>query len=229
MFTVALIGSDGAGKTTIGRRLEREMPQAIKYVYMGINLEASNLVLPTTRLLRGMKRILGRPDTGGPPDPTRKKSRPKGTVKRAASTLKSTLRLLNRLAEEWFRQILTWYYLRRGYIVLFDRHFFSDYYAHDIAGNDPDRAFTRRVHGFVLDRLYPKPDLIILLDAPAELLYARKGEGTPELLERRRQEYLQLRDRIEHFSIVDASQPLDEVAHDVVTLIEQFKRTNGHK
>lgn len=230
MFTVALIGSDGAGKTTIGRRLEKEMPHAIKYVYMGVNLEASNLVLPTTRLLLEIKRAFGgRPDMSGPPDPTRKKSKPKGVLRRAASGLKASLRLANRLGEEWFRQVFAWYYQRRGFVVLFDRHFFSDYYAHDIAGEDPDRPLTSRIHGFVLDRLYPKPDLIILLDAPAELLYARKGEGTPALLERRRQEYLQLRDRIEHFAVVDASQPEDVVAQEVVALIDDFRRARGYE
>lgn len=227
VFTVALIGSDGAGKTTIGRRLERELPARIKYLYMGINLEASNIVLPTTRVLRAAKRKLGRPDMGGPPDPTRQKRRPKGTVRRAASGLKAALRLANRLGEEWFRQTLTWYYLRRGYIVLFDRHFFSDYYAHDIAGSNSDRPLSRRVHGYVLDRLYPKPDLIILLDAPAELLYARKGEGSPALLESRRQEYLQLKDRVEHFTVVDASQPEEIVAREVMARIDAFKQVNG--
>lgn len=229
MFTVALIGSDGAGKTTIGRRLARQMPNFIKYIYMGINLEASNLVLPTTRLLLEVKRAIGkRPDMSGPPDPTRVKPRPKGILRRAAAGLKSVLRLLNRLGEEWFRQLIAWYYVRRGYVVLFDRHFYSDYYAHDIAGDDPDRPLTSRIHGFVLDRLYPKPDLIILLDAPADLLFARKGEGTPALLERRRQEYLQLQDSIEHFAVVDASQTEDAVAEDVIALIESFRQSRGH-
>lgn len=229
MFTVALIGSDGAGKTTIGRRLARQMPNVIKYIYMGINLEASNLVLPTTRLLLEVKRAIGkRPDMSGPPDPTRVKPPPKGILRRTAAGLKSILRLLNRLGEEWFRQLIAWYYVRRGYVVLFDRHFFSDYYAHDIAGDDPDRPLTSRIHGFVLDRLYPKPDLIILLDAPADLLFARKGEGTPALLESRRQEYLQLQDRIEHFAVVDASQTEDAVAEDVIALIESFRQAKGH-
>ncbi len=88
---------------------------------------------------------------------------------------------------------------------------------------------SSRIHGFVLDRLYPKPDLIILLDAPAELLYARKGEGTPALLERRRQEYLQLKNRIEHFAVVDASQPEDVVAQQVMALIDDFHPAGSRK
>lgn len=226
MFTVALIGSDGAGKTTVGRNLERQMPHLIKYIYMGVNLETSTLVLPTTRLLLEVRRALGRrPDMKGPPDPTRKKPRPKGLVKRVGASLKSGLRLVNRLGEEWFRQLVAWIYLRRGYVVLFDRHFFSDYYAHDIAGDAPSRSLSSRIHGFVLDRLYPKPDLIVFLDAPADVLYARKGEGTPALLEGRRQEYLQLRDKVEHFAIVDATQEIDAVTGEVAALIEGFQRS----
>jgi hypothetical protein len=70
-FTVALIGPDGAGKTTVARRLEQtglEVP--VKYLYMGINADASNHLLPTTRLVRALKRARGvPPDAGGPPDP----------------------------------------------------------------------------------------------------------------------------------------------------------------
>jgi len=225
MFTVALIGSDGAGKTTIGRKLEKDHPDRIKYIYMGVNLETSNLVLPTTRLLLEFRRAFGRrPDMVGPPDPTRKKRRPEGPFNRIKSGLKSSLRLVNRLGEEWLRQGVAWRYLRQGYVVLFDRHFYSDFYAHDIASVDPNRPITSRVHGYLLKNIYPKPDLTILLDAPAEVLFARKGEGTIELLERRRQEYLELGIEIEHFEVVDATQPLDKVTNDVQTLIEGFNK-----
>ena len=40
MVTVALIGADGAGKTTVGRRLEEGGEVRIKYLYMGINAAA---------------------------------------------------------------------------------------------------------------------------------------------------------------------------------------------
>lgn len=222
MFTLALIGADGAGKTTIGRRLEKELVLPVKYIYMGVNLDSSNHMLLTTRLLRWLKRARGgKSDMGGPPDPNRIKPHPKG-VKRITSSVKSCLRLANRIAEEWFRQALAWYYQRRGYLVIFDRHFFSDYYAYDIAHSVGELSFDRRIHGFMLQCVYPQPDLVILLDAPAEVLFARKHEGTLELLERRRQEYLQLRQVAKHFSIVDASQSEDEVVRQVVQVISNF-------
>ncbi|MGH3470565.1 MAG: hypothetical protein ACRDPG_00785, partial [Nocardioidaceae bacterium] len=63
-FTVALVGADGAGKSTVSRMLTRTaLPRPVKRIYMGVNLEASTLMLPTTRLLLAAKRARGgRPD-----------------------------------------------------------------------------------------------------------------------------------------------------------------------
>lgn len=223
IFTVALAGPDGAGKSTLTRRLEQELPIPAKYVYMGVNLESSNLVLPTTRLLLEIKRALGgRPDIAGPLDPDNAKPRSKSPVKRALKGLKSSLRITNQIAEEWFRQSLVWLYQRRGFIVLFDRHFYYDYYFHDIAVENPQRSLASRIHGFMLDRLYPKPDFVIFLDAPAEVLYARKRESSVEILDHRRREYLRLREIVKNSVLVDASKPQDEVLQEVSSQIMAF-------
>ena len=44
--TVALIGSDGAGKSTVARRVVERLPFPSEYLYMGVNLEASPVMLP---------------------------------------------------------------------------------------------------------------------------------------------------------------------------------------
>jgi len=229
MFTVALIGADGAGKTTICRRLERTLPLPVRYVYMGVNPDSSNVLLPTTRLIRALRRARGvPPDTSGPPDPDRDAPRPKrGVVRRVASGVKSSLGLANRIAEEWYRQGMAWRYRRCGYIVLFDRHFFADYHAYDIAaGHGPKgRTLGSRVHGWMLARMYPKPDLVIYLDAPGEVLFARKGEGTVAALERRREDYRRVGDFVENFVVVDAARPEDDVARDVTERICRFHQT----
>ncbi|MDQ3146147.1 MAG: hypothetical protein M3R01_04320, partial [Actinomycetota bacterium] len=139
--------------------------------------------------------------------------------------LRSTLRLGNRLAEEWWRQGIAWRAMRRGEVVVFDRHFFADYHAYDIAGTD--LPLSRRLHGFLLAHAYPKPDLVIYLDAPPEVLLARKGEGTIEALARRRQDYLSLAAVTTSFEVVDATRTLDEVTSEVIALIRAFEQRHG--
>jgi thymidylate kinase len=222
MFTVALIGPDGAGKSTIGRRLEQFAPLPVKYVYMGVNLESSNLVLPTTRLLLEAKRARGqRPDITVPRSLYQPQARA-GLAKRVAASLKTTFRLANLISEEWFRQLIVWYYKFRGYCVILDRHFYFDYYAHDIVNDDPKRPLNSRIHGFMLEKLYPKPDFVIFLDAPPEVLFARKPEGTLDARERRRQEYVELREAVEAYAVVDVSRPEEEVLREISGLIMKF-------
>jgi hypothetical protein len=70
-----------------------------------------------------------------------------------------------------------------------------------------------------------RPDLVILLDAPAEVFFARKGEGTLESIELRRQEYLAQADMFRSFVIVDAQQPTDAVVAEVREAIVSFVRS----
>lgn len=223
MFTVALIGPDGTGKSTISKKLQDLLPLPTKYIYMGINQEATNFTLPTTLLWKKIKRASGRQtDMGGPPDPNRIQPPPKNLARRIARELKSGMWIANLIAEEWFRQFVTWYYVSRGSVVIFDRHFYFDYYKYHIANNGAGRTFSERVHGFVLNRVFPKPDLVIFLDAPAEVLFTRKREGSIELLEQRRQEYLQFQGKVRRFVTVDTTQTVDEVARQVCNSIMDF-------
>jgi thymidylate kinase len=223
MFTVALIGPDGSGKTTVGMRLREVLPVPTKYIYMGVNHEASEHLLPTTRMMQKLRSRLGRQsDTGGPREKSASSALPrKSILKRVLMTAKSSASLANRFAEEWYRQLLAWRYLRKRYVVIFDRHFFPDYYAYDIESSVP-RTITQRIHGTMLNRLYPRPDLLFFLDAPAEVLFQRKGEGTVELLEQRRADYMQMKLLVRHFEVIDANRDLDEVVQDVSDRITRF-------
>jgi thymidylate kinase len=177
-------------------------------------------MLPTTRLALAVKSARGRrsdmvapsetlpPATGSP-------------LRRAVKGGSRAVRLLMWLAEEWFRQSVAEYHRRRGAIVVFDRHFYADYYHFDVASG-ARRSLSSRVHGFLLKHAYPKPDLVICLDAPGAVLFERKHEASPEWLEKRRRQYLQLADVVPHFVVVDVDRPLDVVTRDVATLITEF-------
>ena len=81
----------------------------------------------------------------------------------------------------------------------------------------------------MLNRFYPRPDVIVFLDAPAEVLFDRKGEGTLELLEERRNDYLQMKDLVKHFEIVDASRSIDDVVDDVSERITRYYEQQSQK
>jgi thymidylate kinase len=61
----------------------------------------------------------------------------------------------------------------------------------------------------------PRPRLWVLLDAPTEILRARKQEVQAEESARQRQAYLSLVRKQRNYVIVDASQPLGKVITDV--------------
>jgi thymidylate kinase len=219
-LSVALVGPDGAGKSTISARLRQAaLPAPVTTIYMGVNLEASSVMLPTTRLLLAAKRA-----RGGRPDLVASSLRDVEDDDRTApagrrSALRSSARMAVWMTEEWFRQLLALGQGLRGRIVVFDRHFFLDYYHADVdsAGR---RGPAQRLHGWMLRRMYPRPDLVIMLDAPAEVLHARKPEATVAWLERRRQQYLELAPLVPQFVVIDVDRPLDAAVSEVVTAIE---------
>ncbi|HET7431119.1 MAG TPA: hypothetical protein VFJ89_06400 [Nocardioides sp.] len=190
----------------------------MKTIYMGVNLEASTMMLPTTRLLLAAKRSRGgRPDlvASSLRDVDETPDAPSG----ARATVRNTARMAVWMTEEWLRQLVALGHGLRGRIVVFDRHFFLDYYHADVE-NGRRRGPAQRLHGWMLERVYPKPDLVIMLDAPAEVLHARKPEATVAWLERRRQQYLELAPLVPEFVVVDVDRPLDAALAEVVAAIE---------
>jgi thymidylate kinase len=216
---VALVGADGAGKSTITELLETApLPAPVKRIYMGVNLEASSLMLPTTRLLVSVKRRRGgRPDLVGGPSP-RGGHAPSGW----RATARGTARMAVWVLEEWLRQCVAWRYTRAGYLVVFDRHFLADHYHSDIEARPESRGAVRTLHGWMLQNAYPKPDLVLCLDAPGSVLFTRKPESSPQSLEHRRQEYLRLAGAVPAFEVIDADRPLDQVFTEVVDTIRRY-------
>lgn len=225
MLSVALVGPDGAGKSTICRMLaDADLPAPMHSIYMGVNLEASGLMLPTTRLILALKRARGgRPDLTGAGAPAGTPARWSGNpVRRAVWAGLWGVRFVLWLAEEWFRQAVALYHRLRGRIVVFDRHFYTDYYHDDVVG--VQRPLAARLHGVLLRKAYPKPDLVICLDAPGDVLFQRKPEASPEWLEGRRRQYLALATVLPDFVVVDVDRPLELVTADIAEIITTFWR-----
>lgn len=227
-FSVALIGADGAGKTTVARRLATHSRSSVSYIYMGSNLEACNWMLPSTWAIRQLRRWRGRGGEGGGPPAREKTPKPVRWWKRPFKWLKSLVLMANRVAEQAFRHAVAWTLRSRGRIVLFDRHFYTDYYAFDIDQQSAvERNWLQRLHGYILQHVFSKPDLVIFLDAPSEVLFQRKGEGSVELLEHRRQDYLKVQKEFQHFYTVDVQQPIDQVTEEVTQHLVDFIQARG--
>jgi thymidylate kinase len=71
-----------------------------------------------------------------------------------------------------------------GHIVLCDRHPIEA-----LAIRPRTTRSGAALERFLFGRLMPWPDAVIVLDSPGAVLYARKGENSPDLLEQQRRRY----------------------------------------
>lgn len=107
----------------------------------------------------------------------------------------------------------------RGRLVLFDR------YVYDAAVPPEGRARAlKRAYFSVLLRCAPHPDMAVLLQAPGDVLFARKGEMSPERLDANAAALLAHLRRAERRGrprvlTVDATRPPAEVAGVVVAAV----------
>jgi thymidylate kinase len=106
----------------------------------------------------------------------------------------------------------------QGVLVIADRHSLLDLLA------DPDRYRYGGPPGLVrlALRLAPMPDVVLLLDAPPQVLLERKQELDREQVTRLRTAYLELyRDRA-NLHVIDAGRPLDEVTSEIFQILREY-------
>jgi len=226
MATIALIGADGSGKTTIAKMLLESPPAKMKYLYMGLNIESSNYALPTSRLIFYLKLLK-----------YKKKNKNLKNVKLKNLSLHDIeedrtvdkrgklgafARLANRMAEAWYRQFISWVFQLSGYVVLYDRHYLFDASSNHLAEESKNQRLTAKIHWWLLNNMYSKPDLVFLLHAPPEVLFERKGEADIEYLKKRTENFMRVGSKLKNFIIVDATQSIDKVYADVYNKSKEF-------
>lgn len=224
MTAVALVGGDGAGKTTVAQHLTNTRGIKAKYMYMGISAQSGDHLLPTSRLVLQLRRRAHRrrvPGTGStnvriPADQYEYSARDRGGLWVAA-------RLVNRFAEAWYRQLVSWSYQARGYVVIYDRHVLFDT---GVLDPRPGRRMqaSERVFRRLMRSFFPRPDVVLFLDTPGAVLHARKGEASAAYLDSEARMYRAQAGAVARFERLDASQPLEDVKRQATEVIASLRR-----
>jgi thymidylate kinase len=172
--SVAILGPDGAGKTTLAQSLRSSVPLPTRYVYLGVWRDI--------RWEKQLSRIFG-------------------------------ARLAIRLVQLIGKRGVIAYHRFLGYVVLLDR-FTCDA---DLPAADFD--MWARISARLVRRTNPAPDLMILLDGPVDMMYARKREHGLAELQLRREAYLAMTERFPQMVVLDAAQPPEEVRRRATALV----------
>lgn len=129
--------------------------------------------------------------------------RPKSTWRECAGVAKDTLRAARRLAREHWAA-------RRGSIVLCDRH------PKELLAVKPRRPPPAASLERALVRMFPDPDAIVVLHAPADVLHARKQEHPVERLEEWLRAYAET---FGNATFLDTTKPRGETVRAVSELV----------
>jgi thymidylate kinase len=115
--------------------------------------------------------------------------------------------------------------LRLTQLIVFDRYFF-DLLVDSKRVRYGGPAWLLRLAA----RVVPRPDLVILLDAPPEVLWSRKQEVPFNEVVRQRAAYLRLAGTLPSAIVVNAAQSPSDVIHDVIDgILDHFSRRTASR
>jgi thymidylate kinase len=121
--------------------------------------------------------------------------------------------------------------LLRGVTLVAERYIYDTIVDMTERLGDPD--YPRSVSARLLNWLAPRPDVMVLLDLPGEVAFARKSDDFDgEILETRRRIYRNVFSRDPRVSILDATGELDGLRQEIVSqalsrVLDRFDRENG--
>lgn len=190
MMTVAILGPDGVGKSSVIELASKQLEQTAKIV---------DIYHLKPKVLYGKIGIKKGPVAEPHALPAR-------------GVLFSICKILTWVIEYWLDRIIL--LPKHSHLRLFDRYY-------DDLLVDPKRyryggpMWMAKFIAVVM----PRPELWILLDAPAELVQKRKSEVLINETLRQKDEYLRLVRGFKNSVVIDASRPLNEVASEVARVI----------
>ncbi|MDZ7265871.1 MAG: hypothetical protein ONB48_00870 [candidate division KSB1 bacterium] len=201
---IVFLGPDGCGKSSLTKALRAELRSAsltADIVYLGPWGQSR---LPLHKILSLLNFKPYRPEDKAKYHNRAVKPATPGPLTRAWRDLKGRIFYLALALELWYRylaEVLP--RLRRGRIVLADRYIYDVLIGYK---NRPMNYF-RGLREW-LCRTYPRADLVILLDAPPEVIHARKPQFEVAQLQDIRQRYTAVGQRY-GFHVLDTSVSLE--------------------
>lgn len=201
-LVVALLGPDGAGKSTVARALTESHRRA-RRVYMGYGRDTGAHRRAIVEWLVSQARM-----------PERRAAGIAGAVSGAS-------RFVARCLLQGGRGLWVRTHRWLGRLVVLDRY----------VGEADERGdnVAARLRRQIISALSPRPDLLVVLDAPAEVLHERRPEHSIEDLSAKRAAYRRLCSSHPHSLVIDASGSVERIRNEVAARLRELGRHDSYQ